>query len=268
MGFVAYAFVRFTRSFNTAGSVYAFNATAVGPRYGFVSTWILLLVYLSFAAGVFASTADIAQTFFASVGVHGWWVWFALVSAAAAVVLAYLRVGISALVILACEAAVRRADQRRRDRRPGSGRLPPSAAEPGRVPAARRRARRARARRGRRVRAVLRFRGRGRPGRGVPAQHPHHPGGDHLVTGHLRGDLHLLHLGRLQRLPEPGSGRRRPGAAGARRRQLPEPGGRQDRQLRGNDQRLRRIARPAERRVPAGVRARVGKPAARAPSAC
>jgi amino acid transporter len=31
MGFVAYAFVAFTRSFNTAGSVYAFNATALGP---------------------------------------------------------------------------------------------------------------------------------------------------------------------------------------------------------------------------------------------
>jgi len=44
MGFVAYAFVVFTRAFNTAGSVYAFNATALGPGYGFVSAWPLLLV--------------------------------------------------------------------------------------------------------------------------------------------------------------------------------------------------------------------------------
>lgn len=105
MGFVAYAFVRFTRSFNTAGSVLAFNGTALGPGYGFVSIWLLLLVYASFATGVYASTADIAQAFFASVGVHGWWMWFALVGAGLAVLVSYAAIGISSLVILACEAA-------------------------------------------------------------------------------------------------------------------------------------------------------------------
>ena len=49
MGFVAYAFVIFSRSFNTAGSVYAFNGAALGPTFGFASAWILLLVYVSFA---------------------------------------------------------------------------------------------------------------------------------------------------------------------------------------------------------------------------
>ena len=63
MGFVAYAFVVFTRSFNTAGSVYAFNGSALGPGYGFVSAWLLLLVYTSFAAGVYAATADFAVSF-------------------------------------------------------------------------------------------------------------------------------------------------------------------------------------------------------------
>lgn len=105
MAFVAYAFVRFTRSFNTAGSVYAFNASAIGPRYGFLSAWLLLLVYLSFAGGVFAASADIAQTFFASLGVHGFWVWFALVGAALAIGLAYLSIGLSSLLILVFEAA-------------------------------------------------------------------------------------------------------------------------------------------------------------------
>jgi amino acid transporter len=105
MGFVAYAFVVFSRSFNTAGSVYAFNGSALGPGYGFVSAWLLLLVYLSFAAGVYASSADIAQSFFASIGVHGWWVWFALVGAVAAVALAYLSIGWSNLVIFVCEGA-------------------------------------------------------------------------------------------------------------------------------------------------------------------
>lgn len=105
MGFVAYAFVMFTRAFNTAGSVYAFNATALGPGYGFVSAWLLLLVYTSFAAGVYAATADIAQTLLAFLGVHIGWVWLGLAGAALALGLAVASVGFSSLVILTCEGA-------------------------------------------------------------------------------------------------------------------------------------------------------------------
>jgi len=105
MGFVAYAFVVFTRSFNTAGSVYAFNATALGPGYGFVSAWLLLLVYLSFAAGVYAATADIAQTLLASFGLPVGWIWLGLAGAALALALAYTSIGFSSLVILAAEGA-------------------------------------------------------------------------------------------------------------------------------------------------------------------
>ncbi len=103
MGFVAYAFVIFARSFNSAGSVYAYNGAALGPAYGFVSAWILLLVYVSFAGGVYASTADIAQSLLASYGVHAWWVWFALAGFALTMVLAYLSIGFSSVVIFACE---------------------------------------------------------------------------------------------------------------------------------------------------------------------
>jgi amino acid transporter len=103
MAFVAYAFIRFSRAFNTAGSVYAFNAAALGPGYGFVSAWLLLLVYVSFAAGVYASSADIAQTLLASMGVHIGWLVLALAGAAAALLLGYLSIGLSSLVILACE---------------------------------------------------------------------------------------------------------------------------------------------------------------------
>jgi amino acid transporter len=105
MGFVAYAFVVFTRSFNTAGSVYAFNGSALGPGYGFVSAWLLLLVYTSFAAGVYAATADIAQPLLASAGVQVGWVWPGLAGAALALALAYTSIGFSSLVILACEGA-------------------------------------------------------------------------------------------------------------------------------------------------------------------
>ena len=105
MGFVAYAFVTFTRSFNTAGSVYAFNGAALGPGYGFVSAWLLLLVYLSFAAGVYASTADIGQTLLASLGLHVGWLWLGLAGAVLALILALTSIGFSSLVILVCEGA-------------------------------------------------------------------------------------------------------------------------------------------------------------------
>lgn len=103
MGFVAYAFVVFSRSFNSAGSVYAYNGAALGPSYGFVSAWTLLLVYLSFAAAVYASTADIAQTLFAAWGIHLWWVWFAVAGFALTMIFAYLSIGLSSAVIFACE---------------------------------------------------------------------------------------------------------------------------------------------------------------------
>lgn len=103
MAFVAYAFVVFSRSFNSAGSVFAFNGAALGPTYGFASAWILLLVYVAFAGGVYASTADLAQTFLAGFAIHVSWVWPALAGAALAVALAYLSIGFSSLVIFACE---------------------------------------------------------------------------------------------------------------------------------------------------------------------
>lgn len=103
MGFIAYAFVTFSRSFNTASSVYGYNGTAMGPSYGFLSAWILLLVYTSFAAGVYAATADIAQTFFASIGLHGWWFWFALVGAILTIACAYLSIALSSILIFLFE---------------------------------------------------------------------------------------------------------------------------------------------------------------------
>jgi amino acid transporter len=103
MGFVAYAFVIFSRSFNSAGSVYAFNGAALGPTYGFVSAWILLLVYISFAGGVYASTADIAQTLFSSRGVHIGWLWFAVAGFALTMVFAYRSIRLSTIVIFVCE---------------------------------------------------------------------------------------------------------------------------------------------------------------------
>ncbi|MDA8117074.1 MAG: APC family permease [Actinomycetota bacterium] len=103
MAFVVYAFVIFSRSFNSAGSVYAFNGAALGARYGFVSAWILLLVYVSFAGAVYASTADIAQTLLASLGIHLWWVWIAAAGFALTMLFAHRSIRLSTMVIFACE---------------------------------------------------------------------------------------------------------------------------------------------------------------------
>lgn len=105
MGFIAFAFVLFSRHISSAGSVYAFNRVALGPGYGFLSSWVLLFVYLSFAAGVYASTADLVQSLLASYGVHVSWVPIGLVGAALAIGLAYLSIRLSNVVVFALEGA-------------------------------------------------------------------------------------------------------------------------------------------------------------------
>ena len=103
MGFVAYAFIIFTRTFNSAGSVYGFTGAVVGPRFGFLSVWALTLVYVNFAGGVYASTADEAQPAFASLGIHLPWQVFALIVFALVTGLALLDIKVSSAVILAAE---------------------------------------------------------------------------------------------------------------------------------------------------------------------
>jgi amino acid transporter len=103
MGFVAYAFVIFTRGFNSAGSVYGFTGAVAGPVFGFVSAWTLILVYASFAGGIYAVTADEAQPAFGAAGLHLPWQVYAILAFALVMALAYLDIKISATVILVLE---------------------------------------------------------------------------------------------------------------------------------------------------------------------
>lgn len=105
MGFVAYAFVIFSRTFNSASSVYAFNGAALGATFGFVSAWILLLVYIAFAGGVYASTADIAQNLLSSFNLHVSWVWLAVAGFGVTMLFAYRSIRLSTIVIFVCEGA-------------------------------------------------------------------------------------------------------------------------------------------------------------------
>lgn len=103
MGFVAYAFVIFTRGFNSAGSVYGFTGAVAGPVFGFLAAWTLMLVYVDFAGGVYTSTADEAQPAFAAIGLHLSWQAYAIIAFVLVMALAYLDIKISATVILILE---------------------------------------------------------------------------------------------------------------------------------------------------------------------
>ena len=105
MGFVAYAFVIFTRGFNSAGSVYGFTGAAAGPRFGFLSAWMLMFAYVSFAGAVCTVTADEARPAFGAVGLHLAWQVYAVIAFVLVMALAYLDIKISATVILALEGA-------------------------------------------------------------------------------------------------------------------------------------------------------------------
>ena len=103
MGFVAYAFIIFTRDFNSAGSVYGFTGAVAGPRFGFLSAWALMLVYTSFAGGIYITTADEAQPAFGALGLHLPWQAYAIIAFVLAMTLAYLDITTSATLILVME---------------------------------------------------------------------------------------------------------------------------------------------------------------------
>jgi amino acid transporter len=105
MGFVAYAFVIFTRGFNSAGSVYGFTGAVAGPRFGFLSAWTLMLAYASFAGAVCTATADEAQPVLGTVGLRLAWPAYAVIVFVLVMALAYLDIKVSATVILALEGA-------------------------------------------------------------------------------------------------------------------------------------------------------------------
>jgi len=103
MGFVAYAFVIFTRGFNSAGSVYGFTGAVAGPRFGFICAWTLMLTYTAFAGGTYAATADIAQPAFGALGLHLSWQAYAIIAFVLVMAFACSDIKISVTVILVLE---------------------------------------------------------------------------------------------------------------------------------------------------------------------
>jgi amino acid transporter len=103
--FVAYAFVRLSRYFAHAGSVYAFTGVTLGPRAGFFSGWALLGTYLCFTA---ASTAEVGLflgNFLRGTGVwkHPSWPVIALIAGLVIWFVAYNDVRIITRLLLSLE---------------------------------------------------------------------------------------------------------------------------------------------------------------------
>lgn len=120
---VAYAFIRLTRFFTHAGSVYALAGSTLGPRAGFFGGFALLGTYVFFAACITGACAVFFEAMLGQLGLTmtgGWWVLVPLVVAALAllmntresltttrVLLAIGFLGIIAMVILAVIVIVR-----------------------------------------------------------------------------------------------------------------------------------------------------------------
>ncbi len=82
VAFVAYGFVRLTRHFNHAGSVYALAGVSLGPRAGFFGGFALLGTYLFFAVCTLAATAVFTEAFAGALGLSWNVPWFLVALAA------------------------------------------------------------------------------------------------------------------------------------------------------------------------------------------
>src|SRR4051794_8015840 len=89
---VSYAFIRLSRYFNHAGSVYAFSGMTLGPQAGFFSGWALLGTYLAFTCASTAEAGAFGSSFLKGIDVWPSLDWF-VIAAVAAVGIALLAYG-------------------------------------------------------------------------------------------------------------------------------------------------------------------------------
>jgi amino acid transporter len=89
---VSYAFIRLSRYFSHAGSVYALAGVTLGPQAGFFSGWALLGTYFAFTCASTAEAGTFGVAFFQGSGI--WksadYIWIALV---AGIIIAFLAFG-------------------------------------------------------------------------------------------------------------------------------------------------------------------------------
>src|SRR5215218_11093250 len=68
--FVSYGFVRLTRYFNSAGSVFALAGATLGPRAGFFAGWALMATYTLFTVASAAEVGLFGESFLDGIGLE------------------------------------------------------------------------------------------------------------------------------------------------------------------------------------------------------
>src|SRR5436305_8911618 len=90
--FVAYAFIRLSRYFSHAGSVFAFSGVTLGPQVGFFAGWALLGTYMAFCCASTAEAGTFGVPFLSGITVDKSADYF-VIAAIAAVLIAVLAFG-------------------------------------------------------------------------------------------------------------------------------------------------------------------------------
>jgi amino acid transporter len=90
--FVSYAFIRLSRYFSHAGSVFAFSGVTLGPQAGFFSGWALLGTYMAFCCASTAEAGTFGVAFLNSIHIAKSADYF-VIAAIAGVIIAFLAFG-------------------------------------------------------------------------------------------------------------------------------------------------------------------------------
>ncbi|HEX4010415.1 MAG TPA: APC family permease [Solirubrobacteraceae bacterium] len=89
---VSYAFIRLSRYFSHAGSVFAFTGVTLGPQAGFFSGWALLGTYVAFTCASTAEAGTFGVAFFQGTGIwHG--ADYLVIALVAGIIIAFLAFG-------------------------------------------------------------------------------------------------------------------------------------------------------------------------------
>lgn len=102
--FVSYGFIRLTRHFSSAGSVFALAGATLGPRAGFFAGFALMATYTLFTIGSAAEIGLFGGSFLDGIGVTGVdWLLIALVSMIFVAVLAFGDIRVATRSLLGIE---------------------------------------------------------------------------------------------------------------------------------------------------------------------
>ena len=102
---VSYAFIRLSRYFSHAGSVYALAGVTLGPQAGFFAGWALLGTYLAFTCASTAEAGTFGVAFFQGTGIWNGadYIWIALFAAVIIAILAYGDIRVATRSLLGME---------------------------------------------------------------------------------------------------------------------------------------------------------------------